>query len=66
MITPEVLWKRIKGSLWVAFAGFTVTVFGLVLENLDALNLTESQQLTALIVGTAIVSSITKQLNSAK
>ena len=57
------LFKRIKGAVWVSFAGFVVVVIGLVLENLDTLNLTEVQTTIAIILGTAIVSQITKHLN---
>ncbi|MBT6053329.1 MAG: hypothetical protein HOG49_41580 [Candidatus Scalindua sp.] len=62
----ETLVKRIKGAAWVSAAGFIVVVIGLVLENLDALELTGVQQTWMMIVGTAIVSQITKYLNTAK
>jgi uncharacterized membrane protein len=62
----ETLIRRIKGGAWVALAGAIVTIITLVVENLDALALTDVQQTWALIIGTAIVSSITKQLNTAK
>lgn len=62
----EQLIKRLKGAAWTAFAGLVVVVIGLVLENLNAFNLTEVQATYAMIIGTAIISQITKHLNSAK
>ena len=57
------LYKRIRGGAWIAFAGFFVTVVGLALENLDVFQLTETQGTIVLIIGTALISQITKYLN---
>lgn len=62
----ETLVKRLKSATWTAFAGFVVVVIGLVIENLNDFNLTEAQKTFALIIGTAIISQITKTLNTRK
>jgi hypothetical protein len=62
----EELFKRIKGGLWVAFAGFMATAITLLLQNLDVLNLTPGAEAIIVILGTAIVSQITKFLNTKK
>ena len=59
----EELLKRIKGGLWVALAGFIITVIGLVLENISVLNLGETEKVVVMILGTALISQITKYLN---
>ena len=59
----EQLFKRIKGGLWVAFAGFISTALTLVLQNLDVLNLSPGMEALVVIVGTAAISQITKYLN---
>ena len=60
------LLKRLKSATWIAFAGLVVAIIGLVLENLSAFNLTEVQATFAMIIGTSIISQITKYLNSDK
>lgn len=59
----EYLIKRIKSAGWIALAGFIATIIQISIENIDAFQLTDSQQAIALIVGTAIISQITKYLN---
>lgn len=62
----ETLIKRIKGGAWIAFAGFVATLFGLVIENVDALELSVRQEALLVILLTAIISQITKYLNTKK
>lgn len=60
----EELLKRIKSAGWVALAGFIATAITLTIEYIDVFNLTAQQQALAVIFGTAIVSQITKWLNT--
>jgi hypothetical protein len=62
----EQLLKRIKSAGWIALAGFIATIIGLTLEHIDALNLGQTEKTIALIIGTAVVSQITKYLNQAR
>ena len=56
--------KRLIGGLWVTFAGFMATAIGLFLQHIDAFSLNQTEKTLYLIIGTAIVSQITKYLNS--
>ncbi len=62
----EQLFKRIKGGLWVAFAGFLSTAITLVLQNLDVLNLSPGAEALVVVVGTAAISQLTKYWNRQK
>jgi hypothetical protein len=59
----EELVKRIKSGAWVALGGFVVTVISLALENIGVFELTQQEQAIVVILGTAIVTQITKYLN---
>lgn len=60
----EQLQKRFSSGLWVAFGGFITLVITLTLENIEAFNLTEAEKAVVLILGTAVVTQITKYLNT--
>jgi hypothetical protein len=62
----KTLYKRISGGLWIALAGALATILGLVVENVDALELSDTVSSLLVITLTAIISQITKQLNSKK
>ena len=56
--------KRTKGCLWITLAGIISTILLLVVENIGMFQLTDNWKLIVVILGTAIVSQITKWLNS--
>ena len=58
------LQKRFTSGLWVAFGGFVTVVITLTLEHIEVFNLSETEKTMALILGTAIVTQITKYLNT--
>lgn len=57
---------RIRSGAWIAFASFVATVLLLVIENIASFGLSEVTQAVIVILLTAIVSQITKALNSEK
>ena len=58
--------KRVKSGAWVAFGGFVATLLTLTLQHIDAFDLSENGKLFAVILLTAIVTQITKWLNTKK
>ena len=60
----EELKKRVKSGSWIVLAGFVVTALSLLIERLDVFQLTEVEKTLLFVVGTALVSQITKWLNT--
>jgi ABC-type microcin C transport system permease subunit YejB len=57
---------RFTSGLWIAGAAFTVSVLINVINNVDQLKVDEAWKSVIVVVGTAVVSQITKYLNKKK
>lgn len=58
------LTTRFKAGLWICLAGAVASVLNLVIENVAMFKLSEFGQAILIIVLTAIISQITKYVNS--
>jgi len=59
----ENLIRRVKSGSWVALGGTITVTIGMFLEHIEVFELSDKQEIIALIIGTAIVTQITKVLN---
>lgn len=58
--------KRFKSGIWIAIAGVVGTALTILLESIDRFELGELPKMIAVIILTALISQITKAINTSK